>query len=80
MSMIRIKPIYTLIPFIKNKFVNLTRRKDQFFYQEKTTIAEWQGARKEEKFVAKPTQSNRKLFLIHGIIYALLPTYLRKMS
>jgi hypothetical protein len=56
-----------MISFSENKFVHFTRRQHQFFCLEQATIAEWQGAREGEKCVAKPTQSNRKLFLINGV-------------
>jgi len=35
---------------------------------ERATIAEWQGASEDQKFVAKPTQSNMILFFANGII------------
>ena len=34
---------------------------------ERATIAEWQGASEDQKFVAKLTQSNMNLFLANGI-------------
>jgi hypothetical protein len=34
---------------------------------ERATIAEWQGASEDQKFVAKPTQLNMNLFLANGI-------------
>jgi hypothetical protein len=46
----------------------LTRKRQQLFSLEQATIAQWQAAREDKKFVAKPTQSNRNLFLINGII------------
>jgi hypothetical protein len=55
------------MPFIKNKFLNLTRRQHQFFCPKQATIGEWQEPREDKKLVAKPTQSNRNLFLINGI-------------
>jgi hypothetical protein len=35
---------------------------------EQATIAEWQGASEDQKFVAKPTRLNMNLFFANGII------------
>ncbi len=57
-----------VIPFARNTFINLTRRKHKFLYLERATIADRQGASEDQKFVAKPTQLNINLFLTNGII------------
>ena len=81
-----------VIPFAKNKFINLTRRHHKFLCLQRATIAEWLrtptnspadrlpgkqvnevnlpegGASEDQKFVAKPTQSNMTLFFANGII------------
>ena len=44
-----------VIPFPRNKVINLTRRQHKFLCLERATIAEWQGASEDQKFVAKPT-------------------------
>jgi hypothetical protein len=44
----------------KNKFVNLTRKKHQFLCLQQETIAEWEGAREDKKFVAKPIYSKQE--------------------
>ena len=59
--------IAKLIPFAKNKVINLTRRRHKFLCLERAAIAEWQGASEDQKFVAKPTQSNMTLFFANGI-------------
>jgi hypothetical protein len=51
---------FELIPFIKNKFINLPRGQHQFLCLEQAIIAEWQSARQDKKFVAKPTQSKQE--------------------
>jgi hypothetical protein len=61
-----------VIPFARNKFINLTRRQHKFFCLERVTIADRQGAREDQKFVAKPTQLNMNLFLANGINMRLL--------
>ena len=45
----------------------MTRRQHKFLRLERATIAEWQGASEDQKFVAKPTQSNMTLFFTNGI-------------
>ena len=35
---------------------------------ERATIAEWQGASEDQKFVAKPTRLNMTLFFVNGIM------------
>ena len=45
----------------------LTRRQHKFLCLERATIAEWQGASEDQKFVAKPTQSNITLFFANTI-------------
>jgi hypothetical protein len=40
----------------------------QFLCRQQATIAEWQAARENKKFVSQPTQANRNLFLINGIM------------
>ena len=57
-----------LIPFVRNKFINLTRRQHKFLCLERATIAGRQGASEDQEFVAKPTQLNVNLFLTNGII------------
>ncbi len=71
----RISRKSVVIPFIRNTFLNLTRRQHRFLCLKQTIIAEWQGAREEEKFVAKPMQSNTNLFLINGIIPFIFDMY-----
>jgi len=51
-----------LIPNLRKKFTNLTRRQHKFLCLERATIADRQGASEDLKFVAKPTQSNMNLF------------------
>ena len=50
-----------------NKVINLTRKQHKFLCLERATIVEWQGASEDQKFVAKPTQSNMTLFFANGI-------------
>ena len=66
-SLLRVRTKHRLIPFPTNKFINLTRRHHKFLCLEQETIAEWQGAREDQKFVATPTQSNMNLFVGSGI-------------
>jgi hypothetical protein len=51
------------MPFVKNKFLNLTRSQHQFLCLEQGAIAEWQGAREDKKFVTQPTQSSRDYYI-----------------
>ena len=45
----------------------LARRQHKFLCLERATIAEWQGASEDQKFVAKPTRLNMTLFFSNGI-------------
>ena len=56
-----------IIPFQKNKVINLTRRQHKFLSLERATIAEWQSASEGQKFVAKPTQLHMTLFFWNDI-------------
>jgi hypothetical protein len=56
-----------IIPFARNKFINLTRRWHKFLCLEQATIADRQGTSEDQKFIAKPTQLNMNLFLANGI-------------
>ncbi|MCP5508929.1 MAG: hypothetical protein H7A39_00740 [Chlamydiales bacterium] len=47
--------------------MDLTRRQRKFFPLERAVIAGWQGASEDQKFAAKPTQSNMNLFFINDI-------------
>ena len=64
--------INRVIPFARNKFINLTRRQHKFLCLERATIAGRQGASEDQKFVAKPSQLNMNLFLANGIRRAVL--------
>jgi len=56
-----------VIPLVKNKVINLTRRQHKFLVLERATIAKGQAASEDQKFVAKPTQSNMALFFTSGM-------------
>jgi hypothetical protein len=57
----------SVIPFAKNKCIHLTRRQHKFLCLERATIANRQGAIEDQRFVAKPTQSNMNLFFTNGM-------------
>ena len=65
-----------IIPFQKNKVINLTRRQHKFLSLERATIAEWQSASEGQKFVAKPTQLHMTLFFWNDIRFPFFFKYL----
>ena len=64
-----------MIPFAKNKFINLTRRRHKFLCLERATIASGQGTSEDQKFVLKPPQLNMNLFFANGITFFKLDSF-----